>query len=119
MRYDPFTARNLLRGVSLIGLVVMMTEAAPPTDSLAIGLLCLMSAGILSLFPGGGKPVPTTRRAVVSRADPSVQDAQPQPVVRAWTPPGKAPAKPALEPHPAIFATVAGRTTGMSSRRRE
>ena len=117
MRYDPFAARNLVRAFSLAGLLVMMTEAMPGAACLAIGLICLTAAAILSLFSGPAGTASQMRRAAPLPSRP-VEAAKPQPAVRSRHPPGKVPAKPAVEPHPAIFATVAGRSTGLSSSRR-
>lgn len=118
MRFDPFAARNLVRAFSLAGILVMMTKAMRETDCLAIGLLCLTAAAILSLFSGSAETAPKMRRPAAPRPSRPVSAAKPQPAARNWQPPGKAPAKPAVEPHPAIFATVAGRSTGLSSSRR-
>lgn len=118
MRYDPFAARNLVRAFSLAGLVVMMMEAVPGTACLAIGLFCLAAAAILSLFSGPAEMAPKTLRPAAARRARTVPEAIPLPAARSWHTPGKGPAKPAVEPHPAIFATVAGRSTGPSSSRR-
>lgn len=118
MQYDPFAARNLVRAISLAGLLVMMTETMPGTACLGIGLFCLMSAAILSLFSGRAETASTMPRAAAAQAARPVPSFTPQAPARTRHPPGKAPAKPAVEPHPAIFSTVAGRTTGLSSSRR-
>jgi hypothetical protein len=118
MRYDPFAARNLVRAFSLAGLLVMMTEAMPGTACLVIGLFCLTAAALLSLFTGPAEAAEKTRRPAAARAARPGPAAKSQPAVRSRHPPGKIPAKPAVEPHPAIFATVAGRSTGPSSSRR-
>ncbi|KQT07511.1 hypothetical protein ASG40_14415 [Methylobacterium sp. Leaf399] len=119
MPYDPFAAHNLVRILSLAGLVVMMTDAVPGPSGLAIGLGCLVLAGIAALFPAPRRAVPRkTRAATVST--PAADASRRPPTV--WRPPGKFPAKPGIEPHPALFATVAGRTpnrTTASRRRRD
>lgn len=119
MQYDPFAAHNLLRIVSLTGLIVMMTEALPGPACLAIGLVCLLWSGILSLFPRPSAAVPKKRRpsAIQSARSPQAETPS-RPYQQPWQPPGRGSPKPAAEPHPALLATVAGRTPAGSPRRR-
>ncbi|GJD94818.1 hypothetical protein [Methylobacterium iners] len=116
MTYDPFTARNLVSIFALAGLLVMMTEVLPLVTCIGIGLFCLLASGTASLFAGG----PPARRSGTARKGPDKPRApvEQRPTARPpqpWKPPAP---DPAVEAHPAIFATVAGRTTGANSSRR-
>lgn len=119
MRYDPFAAHNLLRIVSVTGLVVMMTEAVPGPAYVVFGLVCLLGSGILSLFPKPGASAPKKRRpSAIQSARPAQTETPSRPYRQPWQPPGRTPLTPAVETHPALLATVAGRTPAGSPRRR-
>ncbi|HEX8415961.1 MAG TPA: hypothetical protein VF641_00015 [Methylobacterium sp.] len=119
MPYDPFAARNLVSAFALAGLLVMMTGAAPLETCVGIGLACLVASGAAALFSGAppkraGQRRPANRPGA-DKPRATVEARNPAPAIRSWRAP---PPEPAVEAHPAIFATVAGRTTGASGSRR-
>lgn len=108
MHYDPFAARNLVPAFALIGLLVVMTEEAPDTGSVAIGLFCLVASCVLSLFAAARPKTSTGSRPARTPGSEGRR--------------GPAEASPArsgnarktedgIEAHPAIFATVSGRAS--------
>jgi hypothetical protein len=118
MTYDPFAARNLVSVFAFGGLLVMMTEAVSLEACVGIGLVCLLASGAASLFAGGTQPAkrrPGTPRQVMERQGAPVEQ---RPTARPYQPGKPSGPDPAVEAHPAIFSTVAGRTTGASSSHR-